>query len=267
MSDASRFGEYLLSNSAAAAGVRFAALSELFDRWTLEHLDRLGLAQGWRCWEVGAGGPDIAAALAARVGASGRVVATDIDISWAGGVAGGPLEVLRHDVVTETPPGQDFDLIHARLVLVHLPDRDRVIRRLVEALRPGGWLVIEDADPLLQPMACPDVVGADEILANRLRDGFRALMAERGVDLGFGRKLPRLLRAAGLDAVTAEAFLPLGGAALARLDAATTSMLAEPLVAAGLASETEIAAHFAALESGELSLTTAPLITCWGRKP
>ncbi|HZM84459.1 MAG TPA: class I SAM-dependent methyltransferase [Candidatus Limnocylindrales bacterium] len=39
-----------------------------------------------------------------------------------------------------------FDVIHARAVLTHLPERDEVLARLVAALRPGGWLLIEDVD-------------------------------------------------------------------------------------------------------------------------
>jgi len=66
--------------------------------------------------------------------------------------------------------------------LVHVPQRDASLATLVATLRPGGWLLVEEADPALQLLACPDEVGADEALANRLRYGFRSLMAERGVD-------------------------------------------------------------------------------------
>ncbi len=45
-------------------------------------------------------------------------------------------------------PTAQFDLIHARLVLIHIPAREAVLERLVTALRPGGWLVIEDFDVL-----------------------------------------------------------------------------------------------------------------------
>jgi SAM-dependent methyltransferase len=39
-----------------------------------------------------------------------------------------------------------FDLVHARLVLVHVPDRAAALATMVAALRPGGWLLVEDAD-------------------------------------------------------------------------------------------------------------------------
>jgi len=112
--------------------------------------------------------------------------------------AGGAFEVLRHDVGIDEPPAGPFDLVHARLVLVHVPQRSTALAAMVAALRPGGWLVLEDADPALQPPICPDEYGPAQQLANRLRRGFRTLLAQRGAELAFGRTLPRLLRQAGL---------------------------------------------------------------------
>ncbi len=73
---------------------------------------------------------------------------------------------------------------------MHLADRDAALRTMVESVRPGGVLFIEDADPELQPLACPDERGDDERLANSVRRGFRKLLAERGADLAYGRTLP-----------------------------------------------------------------------------
>ena len=46
-------------------------------------------------------------------------------------------DVLRHDVGTEPAPSGPFDLIHARLVLVHVPDRDGAITSMVDRSVPG----------------------------------------------------------------------------------------------------------------------------------
>jgi SAM-dependent methyltransferase len=254
---------YLLANAQAEAGTRFAALSELFDPWTQRHLLDAGLSAGWRCWEIGAGGPNLPRWLSDRVGPSGRVVASDIDPSWLG--ASEQFEVVRHDVAADDPPGR-FDLIHARLVLVHVPQRHEVIDRLVGALRPGGVLVLEEADPALQPLLSPDESTLAAARANRLRNGFRQLMAERGVDLAFGRTLPRLLREAGLRDIRADAYFPITGPACAVLERATVLQIRDRLLAAGLATDTEIEQHLAAVDGGELDLATAPLISASGRK-
>ncbi|MET7381717.1 methyltransferase domain-containing protein [Streptomyces sp. NPDC005526] len=258
---------YLLDNRQHEAGRRFDALAELFDPWTLDHLDRLGPAAGWRCWEVGAGGLSVPTALAERVGPTGQVVATDVDTSWLTGPIPTSVEVMRHDVARDEPPAGGFDLVHARLVLVHLPDRAEALRRMASAVRPGGWLVVEDADPALQPLACPHERGQAEELANRIRRGFRTLLAQRGVDLAFGRSLPVLLRDAGLCDVRAEGFFPLTSPACRELEAATVRQLRKQLVAGGLATDAEIDRHVTHLSEEGLDITTAPLVTCWGRRP
>ena len=56
------------------------------------------------------------------------------------------------------PPGP-FDLVHARLVLVHVPQRGRRWPPWSAPSDPGGWLVVEDADPALQPLTCIDEYG------------------------------------------------------------------------------------------------------------
>lgn len=258
---------YLFDNQRLEAGERFAALAALFDAWTFAHLDALGLGEGWRCWEVGAGGMSVLRGLVDRVGTGGRVLATDIDVSWIESAGGGVLEVRRHDVVADPSPSETFDLVHARLVLVHLPDRVRALQVMVDALRPGGWLVIEDADPGLQPLACPDERGPAEELANRMRAAVRTLMAERGAELTYGRTLPRLLRAAGLEDVGAEGYFPIASRACAVLEAASVRHARDQLLGAGLATEEEIQRHLGNLNRGDVDLMFAPMITTWGRKP
>ncbi|MFE9105257.1 methyltransferase domain-containing protein [Actinomadura geliboluensis] len=256
--------EYLLSNRQVEAGDRFAALSELFDPWTFRHLDDLGVGEGWRCWEVGAGWPSVPAWLAGRVGESGHVLATDIDVSW---LRDAPVEVRRHDIVRDAPPEGPFDLVHARLVLVHLADRDAALRTMVDSLRPGGVLLIEDADPELQPLACPDERGPDERLANSVRRGFRKLLAERGADLAYGRTLPRVLRDAGLTDVRADAYFPIASPACGLLEAATILQVKDRLIAGGHATSGELRRLLAAIAEDRLGLTLAPLISAWGRVP
>ncbi|WP_377271532.1 methyltransferase domain-containing protein [Peterkaempfera sp. SMS 1(5)a] len=258
---------YLLDNQQAEAGERFDALAELFDASTFRHLADLGIGPGRHCWEVGAGGPSVVRWLAGQVGGTGRVLATDIDVSWTREAAGPVVEVRRHDVAVDDPPQEQFDLVHARLVLVHVADRERALRTMVESLRPGGVLLLEDADPAMQPLICPDEYGPEQQLANRLRHGFRKLLAERGADLAYGRRLPRLLREAGLVDVAADAFFPIASPAGDLLEAATVRQVRARLVAAGLATDEEIDRHLASVEAGRLDLATSPMVSAWGRRP
>jgi SAM-dependent methyltransferase len=258
---------YLLSNDAPEAMDRFTAFAHLFDPSTFRHLDAAGLEAGWRCWEVGAGGTSVVARLAALVGPSGYVLATDINVAWAADVVAANVEVLEHDVAADPPPAGPFDLVHARLVLVHVPQRDGALANMVAALRPGGMLVLEDADPALQPLSCLEETGPAQVLANRVRRGFRTLLADRGVDLAYGRSLPRRLREAGLTDVAADAAFPVSDPACNHLELATVALIRDELVQHGIVTEAEIDRHLVAVAAGLLDLTQPPMITAWGRKP
>ena len=255
---------YLLDNQQSEAGQRFDAFAILFNPSTFRHMVSIGLSPGWRVWEVGAGGPTVPAWIAEQT--KGHVLATDIDTTWLEAAKDG-FESRLHDIGTDPAPGHAFDLVHARLVLVHVPQRSEALAAMIAALKPGGWLLAEEADPGLQPLACPNAHGAAEELANKLKLAFRALMAERGVDLSFGGKLPRLLRAAGLVEVQADAYFPIGGPAVDRLERATVAQIRERLIAAQLATEEEIQQHLSNVATGQLDLTTSPMVSAWGRKP
>jgi SAM-dependent methyltransferase len=259
---------YLLDNRQPEAGRRFAALADLFDASTFRHLAALGLGPGWRVWEVGAGGPSVPDWLARRTAPDGEVVATDLDPRWiAGPNPPANLRILRHDVGVDPPPEGPFDLVHARLVLVHVPQRERALAAMVSVLRPGGWLVLEEADPALQPLLCLEESGPPEVLANRLKTAFRLLMADRAADLAYGRTLPRRLREAGLVDVSADGYFPITHPAAIALERSTTEQIRDRLLAAGLASPAEVDQHLDNLSSGLADLATSPMITAWGRRP
>ena len=253
-------------NRQTEAGQRFEAHATLFDPTTFRHIERFGIGSGWRCWEVGAGGSSVVSWLAKKVGPTGRVVATDIDTSWAASVTRPPVEVRVHDVGVDAPPGDGFDRVPARLVQAQVPDRQGAVRSMAKALRSGGRLLVEDADPALQPLLCPDECGPEQQLANGLRRAVCTLLAERGADLAYGRRLPRLLREAGLRRVEADAYFPITSPACAALESATVGQIRDQLVAAGLVTDQDIDRHLANVTAGILDLAMAPLVSAWGRK-
>jgi SAM-dependent methyltransferase len=83
---------------------------------------------------------------AERVGDSGHVTATDLQVDFLEADALSNVHVLRHDVRTDTFPEQSFDLVHTRAVLMHIPDDSDLLPRMVSWLRPGGWLLLEEPD-------------------------------------------------------------------------------------------------------------------------
>jgi SAM-dependent methyltransferase len=223
-------------------------------------------SQGWHCWEVGAGGPSVPAWLRGQVGDEGKVVATDIDTRWIADLNGSGVEVREHDVAHDDAPGEGFDLVHARLVLVHVAARDAALRRMAASLRPGGYLLLDDFDVALQPLACPHAPGPEHALANRIRAGFLELLVARGADLQYGRTLPSRFREFGLRDVTADAYLPLAMPAARLVEAAKVAQIREPLVALGRVSDDEIDAYLKALADGRLDISVPPLVSVRGRR-
>ena len=141
---------YLFDNAGKQAGQRFSSLETLYDPWTIRHLQTTGIGAGWQCWEVGGGGGSIAAWLAERSGKSGQVLVTDLDPRFlveSAALAQPQIAIRRHDIGSDPLPTQRFDLIHARLVLIHVPAREQALKRMITALGSGGWLVVEDFDP------------------------------------------------------------------------------------------------------------------------
>src|SRR6185436_3209711 len=111
------------------------------------------------------------------------------------------LSVLRHDIVHDALPAQPFDLVHARLLLCHLPEREAVVDKLIQALKPGGWLVIEDFDSL---SLLPDHMVNPAETPLKATTALREFMRLKGVDLRFVRLLSAKLRGRGLKDVSAE---------------------------------------------------------------
>ncbi|MDQ1565176.1 MAG: hypothetical protein QOF96_56 [Actinomycetota bacterium] len=258
---------YLLDNRKAEAGDRFEALAGIYDPMTVAHFDLLGVGPGWRCLEVGAGGGSVVRHLAQRVGPTGRVLATDIEPRFLEPLAGlDNVDVARHDVVVDPLPEAAFDLVHARLVLVHVPERLTAVHRLVQALRPGGWLLIEDGDGIMTGQSCLDPHTDEEHLANRIRSGLMDLLAERGVDFGFARSLFRILEGEGLIDVAGDGYVAFSDT-VRTLERANIVQLRETYVAAGFATDPEVDRFLTWLDEPRPSLAAPFLLSAWGRRP
>jgi SAM-dependent methyltransferase len=138
---------YLFYNSLSDEGNRLRLLEAIADPRSIRLLTDLGITAGWECAELGAGGGSMASWLADQVGRRGSVMAVDRDVTLLK-----HLERQSNINIVEAPieelglPPASLDLIHTRNVLMHIDGADEIIARLVEALRPGGVLLIEEAD-------------------------------------------------------------------------------------------------------------------------
>jgi ubiquinone/menaquinone biosynthesis C-methylase UbiE len=223
--------EYLLSQRGAPEleRSRLSLLAEVHDPLTVAQLDAIGVGDGWRCLDVGAGAGAVTRMLADRVGATGSVLAIDLDVSLLEALAGDRVEVRRHDFLRDPLPAGGFDLVHARLLLQHVPSRLEALRLLVSAARPGGWVAVMDPD--FTTVSVTPTSAAWE----RTWSAFNDAVIAGGWDPRYGARLCGDMRAVGLVDVHAEqvaACVP-GGTPRARLLSLTFARIRDRLIAFG----------------------------------
>lgn len=229
--------EYAFDNRAAEAVAQLRTLESILDPVSARRLAYPVLRPAARCWEVGAGGGSIARLMARAVGPDGHVTATDIETTHL--VDGPNLTVQRHDVRTESPPEGPFDVIHARLLLLHLPERRRILAELAQALAPGGWLIVEEFDATagLRVLTAPsDSAGK---LFTQVVDALIDVLRDRGADLAWAQNAHTEMALVGLtdvDTVThAESWT--GGSVGASLHEINSRQLEPKLLAAGVSAD------------------------------
>ena len=127
---------YLFDHAVKTERERLAAIEAAADPLTIECLEKLDVAAGWHCLEVGAGAGSMASWLCGRVGPDGKVVATDLQTKFLETIEAPNLEVRRHDITADELEQGAFDLVSARKVLEHLADPSAALRRMAGALRP-----------------------------------------------------------------------------------------------------------------------------------
>jgi SAM-dependent methyltransferase len=265
--------KYLFDNAAEQeARARMAALAAQHNDATFRYLEKCGIALGWNCLEIGAGDGSVARWMGGRVGPTGRVLATDIDPRFVlqdGSTNPANMDVRVHDIVTDSMPEGVYDLIHAHLVLVWLPARLTVPDKLVKALRPGGWLLIEDYDTQLVPpqLAAPNPTAAARFA--KMRDALEELMTRRGLAHTYARELHHRLRERGLMQVESHGAIAAfaGGSPGADLQQANYRQVHKAAIEAGLVSEAEFEEAMLLLSDPQFTAFTPTMFSAMGRKP
>lgn len=154
-------------------------------------------------------------------------------------------------------------------MLIHVPQREIALAHLVEALKPGGWIVIEDFDPALIDRGFPDVDPEGYAAFDTVRIAMRQLMDQHGVDPAWGRSLYRRFVALGLIDVVMEGHFAVwpGGSPGAMLDQANFEQVRSQAVSAGLVTNTQVDDAIAVLDDPAFALSSNVMMTACGRNP
>src|SRR6516165_5209763 len=95
---------YAFPHDAADEARRLELFQQRLDPLTIRRIERLGIAPGAACLEIGGGRGSVARWLAERVGPAGRVTATDLQPDFLRELGLPNLEVRRHDIRSDTFP-------------------------------------------------------------------------------------------------------------------------------------------------------------------
>ena len=256
---------YQLGHSWETEQERLQILEKFLDPITIRHLERIGVARGWNCLEVGAGAGSIAKWLCRRVSPQGRVVAIDLETGFLEGLDEPNLEVRRLDIVNDKLETNCYDLIHARAVLQHLSEHDRALNKMVDALKPGGWLLAGDADYASFVAQSEE---HEELFERGKAAFFHAFMAA-GWNPHYGRRLGAAFRRRNLTDVQVSVRAgELGGSSPAQyICKYAFDRVRDQVVNEGLLEEKEANAFLELLTAPDFYAFGALMCYAWGRKP
>lgn len=233
-------------------------------------LDRIGVAEGWTCLDIGCGPRGITDLLSGRVGASGRVTGLDRDAQFLEAArAGAPdnVEFRQGDAYGSELPAGGFDLVHMRFIASTAGGPERLLREAIRLARPGGIVALQEPDA--SSLNCYPPHPAWERLKSALLDAFSGV----GADLMLARRLYTLACEAGLEDVQYRPFL----VGVRPMDAmvdylpSTVESLRGTIFRLGLLSEREFQDALADCRSHLLkpgtSFTMYTVAQVWGKKP
>jgi ubiquinone/menaquinone biosynthesis C-methylase UbiE len=231
--------QYVFDNSQDSSELkRLQSIEQIFDPASKRRILSTGITDGWRCLEVGAGAGSIARWMSEVVGEMGKVVAVDLDTRFIANINLPNVDVIKEDIQNLSLDDRSFDLIHARYVLIHIPNFRLALTKMLQLLKPNGWLVLEEPD-----FSAARAIAGQEIEAvNRVNQSILQMFENRGMDYAFGVKLPAILQEFDLQLLSVEtdAHLANGGSDMANMMKMSALQLAEKYVSTGKSTHEDI---------------------------
>ena len=257
---------YFAAHAGAEERLRIAGLEALYDGTSKRRLLAAGLARGHRCLELGAGAGSVARMLAELSGT--RVVAVDLDPRFLD-PQDARYEIRKLDITAEGAlSGELFDVIHCRLLLMHLPDPAAVLRVLTVHLAPGGFLLVEEPNMCTWGPADPGAPGGalvQRVIQLALEATERAGIWRNAV----GPRLPTVFEQLGLLDVTCDGacwVAPDERPEVMALMVQTLQLIAAHGIAAGALTETEVHEALALIKARALRQVTPTIFGTVGRR-
>lgn len=256
---------------------RLLTQGQLLNPFTQRMLKDAGITTGMKVLDLGCGPGDVSLLAAELVGETGQVLGVDanppiLELARARAQAAGLNNVsFQAGNINELTLDQDYDAIIGRLILLYLPERVALLRRLLAHLRPGGVVAFHEFD--LDPQA--HYVYPPSPLDNQVWPWIVQAFERTGAELRMGPKLPSTFVEVGLPApqLRYEAAVGFGPeSAVYEVLVEVTRSVLPLLVKFGIATAEEVdidtlLERFRAENIGQPRFShLPPIIAAWARK-
>lgn len=219
---------------------RLTLIERYHDPRTCKRLRATGLTRGWDCLEIGPGAGSIMRWLARTVGSHGSVMAVDINPRFVNRTTSTNIHIVQGDIATTAIPSNTVQLAHARCVLIHTPAYRAALTNMVRALRPGGWLVLEEPDFSVARVVAGTKQASQSV--ELVNQAITSMFDAAGLNPAFGVQLPKLVQELGLNQLTVENDTPIaqGGSPLSTIMKLSAYQLKDRYLATGMITTRDI---------------------------
>jgi len=218
--------EYVFASAEQQAEfARLKLLEDAFDAQTKQIIQSLGIRAGWKCLELGPGAGSILAWLGELVGSSGQVIGVDKNIEFIESISAPHINKVAGNILDVQLENTTFDLIHARYVLIHIVESVKVVEKLINLLKPGGLLILEEPDFTASQVIDSSLPKAQA--QQRVNAAINKMFFDLNLDPAFGLKLPLLLQKTNLNIeyIVDNRHLCCGGSKVAKLMGSSAATL------------------------------------------
>jgi 2-polyprenyl-3-methyl-5-hydroxy-6-metoxy-1,4-benzoquinol methylase len=256
------YGDKIFRQEMADEMYRLALISETYDFISQRQISALITQPGTRCLDIGSGTGSMAEWLSMQENIK-EVIALDRFIHFleARLTVSERLHIVQHDLNDDDYYGE-FDIIHIRFVLMHLRNRENLLKKISTWLKPGGWLIVSDSIHIsLQEVD-------DPLFLKVMSAMWQALINSIGTDKYWSHELKSQFQSLGLINISSEAYLPSvsKGAPMAEFWYLTWRVMRDRLLEIGeLDDQTLTAAENRLIQDGMIALSPG-MMTYIGQK-
>ena len=258
------YGELIFNQNQDTELERLSYITAAFDTLTKKHICELNLPANSRCLDIGSGTGSIASWLS-DLSDPGNfdVLALDRDGQYLPNKLAYPnnLTILKEDITTADSLGE-FDLIHARLVLIHLRDRSEVLRKLVSWLKPGGWIILSEFIDTRSTKPLPSAY------SKTMRTMWEVLYKTIGTDRNWGNRLLESFKGLDLKELGSSLHYPTlsSGSPIPAFWCLTWMQMKHHLLTTGALDINTYTEAINDLRAGKVADLPPGLLTCWGQR-